>query len=71
MVAFVFIFAADIFFNNTFLNLMSVMSSAISKYGRAKVFNFDSGSTYKNRQMELLAAQIGSVIRYCRPYTST
>lgn len=66
-----FVLAADVFFNDTFVNLMSVMKSAVSKYGKPKVFNFDNGSAYKNRQMELLAARIGSVINYCRPYTPT
>lgn len=66
-----FILAADAFFNDTFVNLMSVMKSAVSKYGKPKVFNFDNGASYKNRQMELLAARIGSVISYCRPYTPT
>lgn len=66
-----FILGADVFFNDTFVNLMSVMKSAVSKYGRPKVFNFDNGAAYKNRQMELLAARIGSVISYCRPYTPT
>lgn len=66
-----FILAADVFFNDTFVNLMSVMKSAVSKYGKPKVFNFDNGAAYKNRQMELLAARIESVISYCRPYTPT
>lgn len=66
-----FITGADVFFNDTFVNLMSVMRSAVSKYGRPKVFNFDNGSAYKNRQMELLAARIGSAINYCKPYTPT
>ena len=66
-----FILGADVFFNDTFVNLMSLMKSAVSKYGRPKVFNFDNGAAYKNRQMELLAARIGSVISYCRPYTPT
>lgn len=64
-----FIIGADVFFNDTFVNLMAVMKSAVSKYGAPKVFNFDNGSAYKNRQMELLAARIGSVINYCRPYS--
>lgn len=50
---------------------MSVMKSAVSKYGRPSVFNFDNGSSYKNRQMELLAARIGSTLNFCRPYTPT
>lgn len=65
-----FVTGVDVFFNDTFVNLMSVMKSAVSKYGKPAVFNFDNGSAYKNRQMELLAARIGSAVRYCRPYTS-
>ena len=61
----------DVFFNDTFVNLMSVLKSAVSKYGVPKVLNFDNGSAYKNRQMELLAARIGSILTYCRPYTPT
>ena len=66
-----FITGVDVFFNDTFVNLMSVMKSAVSKYGKPKVFNFDNGSAYKNKQMELLVARIGSTINYCRPYTPT
>lgn len=64
-----FILGADVFFNDNFVNLMSVMKSAVSKYGKPKVFNFDNGAAYRNRQMELLAARIGSAINYCQPYT--
>lgn len=66
-----FVTGADVFLNDTFVNLMSVMKSAVSKYGRPKIFNFDNGSAYKNRQMELLAARIGSAVNYCKPYTPT
>ena len=66
-----FITGVDIFYNNNFVNLMSVMKSAVAKYGRPKLFNFDNGSAYKNKQMELLAARIGSALNYCRPYTPT
>lgn len=66
-----FITGTGVFFNDTFINLMSVMKSAVAKYGRPSVFNFDNGSAYKNKQMELLAARIGSTISYCRPYTPT
>ena len=66
-----FITGIDIFFNDNFVNLMSVMKSAVAKYGRPNLFNFDNGSAYKNRQMELLAARIGSALNYCRPYTPT
>ena len=66
-----FIVGIDVFFNDTFVSLMSVIKSAVSKYGRPKTFNFDNGSAYKNKQMELLAARIGSTINYCQPYTPT
>ena len=66
-----FIVGIDVFFNDNFVNLMSVMKSAVSKYGRPKMFNFDNGSSYKNKQMELLAARIGSVVHYDQPYTPT
>jgi transposase-like protein len=58
-----------LFENDNFVNLMSVIKSAISKYGKPKYFNFDNGKSYKNEQMSLLAARIGSVIRYCEPYS--
>lgn len=66
-----FITGIDIFYNDNFVNLMSVMKSAVAKYGRPKLFNFDNGSAYKNKQMELLAARIGSTLNYCKPYTPT
>lgn len=66
-----FIVGINIFFNDNFVNLMSVMKSAIAKYGRPQMFNFDNGSSFKNKQMELLAARIGSVIHYDQPYTPT
>ena len=47
------------------------MKPAVSKYGKPKVFNIDIDPAYKNRQIELPAAWIGSVINYCRPYTPT
>lgn len=66
-----FIVGIDVFFNDNFVNLMSVIKSAVAKYGRPQIFNFDNGSGYKNKQMELLAARIGSVIHYDQPYTPT
>lgn len=66
-----FIVGADIFFNDNFENLMSLIRSAVSKYGRPKLFCFDNGASYHNKQMELLAARIGSAIHYCEPFTPT
>lgn len=66
-----FITGIDIFYNDNFINLMAVLKSAMSKYGRPKVLNFDNGKSYKNKQMELLAARVGTTLNYCQPYTPT
>lgn len=66
-----FIVGIDVFFNDNFVNLMSVMKSAVAKYGRPMLLNFDNGKSYRNKQMELLAARIGSVLHYDQPYTPT
>ena len=36
-----FITGVDVFFNDNFVNLMSVIKSAVSKFGRPVRFNFD------------------------------
>lgn len=54
----------DIFFNDNYVNLMSVIKGAVSKYGKPKKFNFDNGPNYRSSQMNLLAARIGTVIHY-------
>lgn len=61
----------DIFLNDNFINLMSVMRTAVAKYGKPKIFNFDNGTPYKNKQMSLLGARLGSCLNYCAPYTPT
>jgi len=66
-----FIVAADLFFNDSFENLMIVIRSAVSKFGRPRLFTFDNGASYRNNQMELLAARIGSSVHYCEPFTPT
>ena len=66
-----FIVGIDVFFNDNFVNLMSVIKSAVAKYGRPQIFNFDNGKSYRKTQMELLAARISSVLHYDQPYTPT
>ena len=61
----------DIFFNDNFVNLMSVIRGAVIKYGKPKTFNFDNGSNYRSTQMNLLAARIGTVIHYNPARTPT
>jgi len=59
----------DVFFNDNYINVMSVLRLAISRYGKPKVLTFDNGSPYKNNQMSLLAARVGFVLNYNAPYT--
>lgn len=61
----------DIFFNDNFVNLMSVIRGAVIKYGKPKTFNFDNRSNYRSTQMNLLAARIGTVIHYNPARTPT
>lgn len=66
-----FMVAADVFFNDTFENLMTLIRSAVLKHGIPHLFSFDNGPSYRNLQMELLAARIGSSVHYCEPFTPT
>lgn len=66
-----FIVGADVFFNDNFVNLMSVMRSAVIKYGKPKAFKFDNGASYRSKQMEILGSHLGSAIHYAPPYTPT
>lgn len=61
----------DIFFHDNFVNVMSVMKSGVTKFGKPKILNLDNGSSYKNKQISLLAARIGTTLSYNPPYTPT
>lgn len=63
-----YVIGAGIFLNDNFINLMSVLKTAVTRFGKPKILNFDNGAAYKNKQMELLAARIGTTISYCTPY---
>ena len=66
-----YITGAMVFYQDNFNSLLQVMKSAVSKYGVPKIWNFDNGGSFKNKQMELLAARTGSTVHYCHPYTPT
>ena len=66
-----FITAAEVSYRDDFVSLLHTIKTAVMKYGVPKMFNFDNGHTYRNHQMELLAARITSTIHYCQPYTPT
>jgi putative transposase len=66
-----FITGIDLFFNDNFVNLMSVMNLQSPSMESRKSSTLITVLSYRNRQMELLAARIGSTISYCHPYTPT
>ena len=59
----------DVFFHDNFVNVMRVMKSAVSRHGIPTLLNLDNGKSYKNKQMELLAARIGTTLCFNQPYT--
>ncbi len=63
------IIGIDVFFNDNYINVMSVLKTAITRYGKPKILTLDNGSPYKNNQMNLLSARVGFVLNYNPPYT--
>ncbi len=58
----------DVFFNDNYVNFMSVLKQAVTKYGKPKILNLDNGAPYKNGQIELLSARIGTTLFHNKPY---
>lgn len=58
-------------YEDNFVSLMKLIRTSTAKYGVPKRFNFDNGKSYRNNQMDLLAARMGCMIHYCHPYTPT
>lgn len=63
------IVGCDVFFNDNYANFMSVLKSAIKRYGKPKLLNVDNGSPYRNGQIELLCARLGISLHHCAPYS--
>lgn len=64
-----YIVGIDIVFNDKFVNVMPVLKSAMRRYGKPKMLVFDNGAAYKNKQMELVVARVGTTLHYCAPYS--
>lgn len=63
------IVGCDIFFEDNYINFMSVLKGAVKKYGKPKLLNVDNGSPYKNNQISLLTARLGITLHHCEAYT--
>lgn len=58
----------DVFFNDNYVNFMSVLKTAVRKHGKPRVLNLDNGAPYKNKQIELLGARLGITLYHNKPY---
>ncbi|MGN1337558.1 MAG: DDE-type integrase/transposase/recombinase [Candidatus Coprovivens sp.] len=65
------IVGCDVFFEDNYVNFMSVLKSAVKKYGKPKLLNVDNGAPYKNNQISLLAARLGVTLHHCEAYQPT
>lgn len=65
------IVGADLFTNDNYVNLLSVLRSAVIRYGKPRCLKFDNGASYRSHQMELLGARMGTAISYAPPRTPT
>lgn len=61
----------DIFTNDNYVNLLSVLRGAVIRYGKPQTLKFDNGASYRSHQMELLGARMGTAISYAPPRTPT
>lgn len=57
------------FFEDNYVNFMSVLKRAVKRYGKPKILNLDNGGPYRNHQLELLGARLGIVLHHCAPYS--
>lgn len=65
------IVGCDVFFEDNYVNFMSVLKSAVKKYGKPKLLNVDNGAPYKNNQISLLSARLGITLHHCEAYQPT
>lgn len=59
------------FFHDNAINMQKVLKNAMKKYGIPKKFYVDNGSPYKNEQLSIIMARIGSVLIHAKPYSPT
>ena len=59
----------EFFFADNALNMQKVFKEAVKRYGIPKRLFVDQGSTYKNEQLSLICANIGTVLIHAKPYS--
>lgn len=59
------------FYNDNAINMQKVLKEAMKKYGIPKKLYVDNGSPYKNEQLSIIMARIGSQLIHAKPYSPT
>lgn len=59
----------EFFFNDNAVNMQIVFKRAIAKYGVPRRLFVDNGGTYKNEQLKLICASVGTVLIHTRAYS--
>jgi len=59
----------DFFFNDTALNMQSVLKKAVKTYGIPKKLFVDNGGPYSNKQLSLICASLGIILINAKPYS--
>lgn len=59
----------EFFFEDNALNLQICLKKAVNKHGVPKRLFVDNGKTYKNDQLGLICASLGTVLIHSRPYS--
>ena len=57
------------FFNDNAVNMQIVFKKAVAKYGVPKKLFVDNGGTYKNDQLHLICASLGTVLIHTKAYS--
>ena len=65
------IVGCDVFFQDNFVNFLSVLKGAVTRFGKPKKLNLDNGAPYKNNQIELLDARLGIIMHHNPAYSPT
>lgn len=64
-----YIIGYGVFFEDNYQNFLSVLKQAVKKYGVPKTLNCDNGGPYKNKQIEILCAKLGTKLYHSAPYS--
>lgn len=59
------IVGADIYLNDSAINVQKTLKKAIAKYGVPHRLHLDNGSSYKNHQLALISAKLGTHQIFC------